>query len=139
MGGGYGSAPGHGVPGGSYSQRYNQYTNSYGYQHRQLNEKKGKSGKGGILAAGAGGLAVSVLAMIPTKNAKYGGRPMGSPPGAGHGSVSTSDKEDLLEAREDYENTSANDKESAWDEYEEQYEETYGLGLLTLEKMKKVG
>ncbi|KAL8976900.1 MAG: hypothetical protein Q9205_007193 [Flavoplaca limonia] len=61
MGDGYGSAPGHGLPGGLYSQRYNQYTDSYGNQHRELHEKKWKSGKGGILAAGAGGLAVSVL------------------------------------------------------------------------------
>ena len=63
MGGGYGSASGHGVPGGSYSQRYNQYTDSRGSQYRELHEEKGKGGKGGILvlAAGAGGLAVSVL------------------------------------------------------------------------------
>ena len=61
MGGGYGFAPGHGVPGGSYSQQYNQYTDSHGNQHRELHEKKEKSGKGGMLAAGAGGLAVGAV------------------------------------------------------------------------------
>ncbi|KAL8974849.1 MAG: hypothetical protein Q9197_000928 [Variospora fuerteventurae] len=49
------------------------------------------------------------------------------PPGSAHGSVSSSDKEDLAEAREDYENASdASDREEAREEYEEQYEETYG-------------
>ena len=46
-------------------------------------------------------------------------------PGSDHGSVSSSDKEDLEEAREDYENASASDKEEAREDYEEQYEETY--------------
>ncbi|KAL8878300.1 MAG: hypothetical protein Q9192_008482, partial [Flavoplaca navasiana] len=53
------------------------------------------------------------------------GPPMAPPPGADHGSVSSSDKEDLQEAREDYDNASASGEESARDEYEEQYEETY--------------
>ena len=53
------------------------------------------------------------------------GPPMAPPLDADHGSVSSSDKEELQEAREDYENASASDKESARDEYEEQYEETY--------------
>ncbi|KAL8923100.1 MAG: hypothetical protein Q9208_004784 [Pyrenodesmia sp. 3 TL-2023] len=49
------------------------------------------------------------------------------PPGSDHSSVSSSDKEDLAEAREDYENASdASDREEAREEYEEQYEETYG-------------
>lgn len=60
----------------------------------------------------------------------YGGQPQyyqeGPPPPAGdHSSVSSSDKEDLAEAREEYENASASDKEEAREEYEEQYEETY--------------
>ncbi|KAL9636779.1 MAG: hypothetical protein Q9204_002120 [Flavoplaca sp. TL-2023a] len=121
MGGGDGSVPGHGVPGGSYSQQYNQYNDSHGNQHRALHEKKGEE-----------------WAMILTKNAPLnndrllskrrndyqdGGRPMAPPPGADHDSLSISDKEDMQEAREDYENASASDKESARDEYEEQYED----------------
>ncbi|KAL8839526.1 MAG: hypothetical protein Q9176_004387 [Flavoplaca citrina] len=151
MGSGYGSAPGHGVPGGSYSQQYNQCTDSHSNQHRELREKKGKSGKGGILAAGTGGLAVSVLLVArwspmlwgddsdeerkmyaaeqqpafvqETNDYQYGGPPMVPPPGADHGSVSSSDKEDLQKASEDHENASASDEESARDEYEEQYED----------------
>ena len=61
MGGGYGTAPGHGAPGGSYSQQYQQYTDNHGNQHREIHEKKEKSGKGGMLAAGAGGLAVGAV------------------------------------------------------------------------------
>ena len=52
--------------------------------------------------------------------------PMEPHPGSSRGSVSSSDKEDLEEAREDYENASGSDKEEAREEYEEQYEETYG-------------
>ncbi|KAL9629458.1 MAG: hypothetical protein Q9164_006871 [Protoblastenia rupestris] len=152
MGGGYGTAPGYGAPGGSYSQQYQQYTDSHGNQHRELHEKKQKSGKGGMLAAGAGGLAVGAVggAMVghamgddsDEERKAYGtqqqptyvqetnyyqdsGPPMAPPLDADHGSVSSSDKEELQEAREDYENASASDKESARDEYEEQYEETY--------------
>ena len=52
---------------------------------------------------------------------------MAPPPASDHGSVSSSDKEDLAEAREEYENASdASDREEAREEYEEQYEETYG-------------
>ncbi|MCJ1265718.1 hypothetical protein MMC22_005598 [Lobaria immixta] len=40
-------------------------------------------------------------------------------------SVSSSDKEDVQEAREEYENASASDKEEAREEYEEEYAETY--------------
>ncbi|KAL8870017.1 MAG: hypothetical protein Q9174_003836 [Haloplaca sp. 1 TL-2023] len=48
------------------------------------------------------------------------------PPPADHSSVSSSDKEDLEEAREDYENASdASDREEAKEEYEEAYDEAY--------------
>lgn len=40
-------------------------------------------------------------------------------------SVSSSDKEDVQEAREEYENASASDKEEAREEYEEEYAEVY--------------
>ncbi len=43
---------------------------------------------------------------------------------SGH-SVSSSDKEDVQEARVEYENASASDKEEALEEYQEKYEETY--------------
>lgn len=39
--------------------------------------------------------------------------------------MSSSDKEDVQEAREEYENASASDKEEAREEYVEEYEETY--------------
>lgn len=44
---------------------------------------------------------------------------------SGH-SVSSSDKESVQEAREEYENADASDKEEALEEYKEEYEETYG-------------
>lgn len=40
-------------------------------------------------------------------------------------SVSSSDKEDVQEAREEYEDASASDKEEALENYEEEYKETY--------------
>lgn len=65
----------------------------------------------------------------------YGtGAPYGSeagPPGVlpdetrSGSSVSSSDKEDVQEAREEYENASASDKEEAREDYEEEYRETY--------------
>lgn len=45
---------------------------------------------------------------------------------ASGGSVSSSDRESVQKAREEYENASASDKEEAREEYEEEYEETYG-------------
>ncbi|KAL8753777.1 MAG: hypothetical protein Q9199_004799 [Rusavskia elegans] len=52
--------------------------------------------------------------------------PLEAPPPGDHSSVSSSDKEDLAEAREDYENASdASDREEAREEYEEAYEEAY--------------
>ena len=54
----------YGAPGGSggyYSQQYNQYTDSHGGKHKEVYEKKEKSGKGGVMAGAAGGLAVGAV------------------------------------------------------------------------------
>ncbi|KAL9027709.1 MAG: hypothetical protein Q9196_003804 [Gyalolechia fulgens] len=162
-----------GAPGSGYDSRGGQYGPSAGYYSqetkqvvedphggglKEVTEKKEKSGKGGMLVAGAGGLAVGAVggAMIehamdddssdeehnpqpyqqqPTyvqqttyyqEPAPPGSQPLEAPPPGDHGSVSSSDKEDLAEAREDYENASdASDREEAREEYNEAYEEAY--------------
>lgn len=57
----------------------------------------------------------------------YGHSPAALPDetASGH-SVSSSDKESVQEAREEYENADASDKEEALEEYKEEYEEAYG-------------
>ncbi|KAL8901059.1 MAG: hypothetical protein Q9207_005395 [Kuettlingeria erythrocarpa] len=159
---GYGSQGAYGSSGAYYGQETKHtIVDSHGAGQEQTYEtKEKKSGKGGMLAAGAGGLAAGAVggALIghamgddssddenhqsyqqqPTyvqQTTYYQGPDPSAPPpleappppSSDHGSVSSSDKEDLAEAREDYENASdASDREEAREEYEEQYEETYG-------------
>ncbi|KAL8950013.1 MAG: hypothetical protein Q9222_003922 [Ikaeria aurantiellina] len=123
----------------------------HGGSEKEKKEKKGD--KGNMLAAGAGGLAVGALggaavghamgddssddghayqqqpAYVQQPAPGYqdpAAAPLEAPP-PDSGSASSSDVEDLAEAREDYANASdASDREEAREEYEEQYEETYG-------------
>ncbi|KAL8768740.1 MAG: hypothetical protein Q9209_005158 [Squamulea sp. 1 TL-2023] len=146
----------HGAPGGVYSHETKHVVeDTHGGGHKETVEKKEKkSGKGGMLAAGAGGLAVGAVggAMVGhamgedssdeehhdsyQQQPSYGQQPvyyqepapppLEPPPPDDHSSVSSSDKEDLAEAREDYENAShASDRQEAREEYEEAYEEAY--------------
>ncbi|KAL8940794.1 MAG: hypothetical protein Q9216_002620 [Gyalolechia sp. 2 TL-2023] len=171
------SGPPMGAPGFGHENHGSQYGPSTGYysqetKHvvndphtgglKEVTEKKEKkekkSDKGGMLAAGAGGLAVGAVggAMIghamgddssddehhgqsyqqqPSyaqqttyyqEPAPPGPPPLEPPPPGDNESVSSSDKEDLAEAREDYENASdASDREEAREDYEEAYEEAY--------------
>ncbi|KAI4217888.1 MAG: hypothetical protein LQ349_008969 [Xanthoria aureola] len=150
------------APGGYYSQETKQVVpNADGSGYKATVEKKEKKdGKGGMLAAGAGGLAVGAVggAMIghamgddsdeehrnysqqpsygqqpgyaqqpqPGYYQETGPPPLEAPPPGDHSSVSSSDREDLAEARKDYENASdASDREEAREDYEEAYEEAY--------------
>lgn len=57
----------------------------------------------------------------------YGHSPAALPDEIASGnSVSSSEKESVQEAREEYENADASDKEEALEEYKEEYEEAYG-------------
>ncbi|KAL8807172.1 MAG: hypothetical protein Q9182_000854 [Xanthomendoza sp. 2 TL-2023] len=105
-----------------------------------------KDGKGNMLAAGAGGLAVGAVggamighAMDDSSDEEHHPRTTyiqqqqqqptyyQPPPVADHNSISSSDRESLAEAREKYENASdASDREEAREEYREEYEEAYG-------------
>ncbi|KAI4191158.1 MAG: hypothetical protein L6R41_000295 [Letrouitia leprolyta] len=149
----------HGQPSGYYSQETTHtFQDSHGGVKEVTEKKEKKSGKGGMLAAGAGGLAVgavggAVLAHEMGEDssddehhgehyqqqpayvqqttyyqepAPSGPPPLEPPPPGDHSSVSSSDKEDLAEAREEYENASdASDREEAREDYNEAYEEAY--------------
>ncbi|KAL8908265.1 MAG: hypothetical protein Q9171_005519 [Xanthocarpia ochracea] len=156
---GYDSCGQHGAPGGYYSQETKHIVeDAHGGGHSEKIEKKEKkSGNSGMLAAGAGGLAVGAVggAMVGHAMAddsdeeghhgayqqqqSYGQQPgyyqepappgpppLEPPPPGDQDSVSSSDQEDLAEARDEYENASnASDREEAREEYEEAYEEAY--------------
>lgn len=148
-----------GQPTGYYSQETTQtFQDPHGGGMKEVTQKtEKKSGKGGMLAAGAGGLAVGAVggavlahemgedssddehhgqayqqqqpAYVQQQQNYYqepGPPPLEAPPPGDHSSVSSSDKEDLAEAREDYENASdASDREEAREDYNEAYEEAY--------------
>ncbi|KAI4212991.1 MAG: hypothetical protein LQ351_004335 [Letrouitia transgressa] len=145
--GGYGGP----APGYMAHSQYNEYTDDRGEVHKEYHsEEKKKSGHGGMLAAGAGGLAVGAIggALVadalddsdeehhhevyaaPPPQPGYEGYsepPLEAPPPGEAGSISSSDKEDLEEAREEYrEASSESDREEAREDYEEAYDEAYG-------------
>ncbi|KAL9038438.1 MAG: hypothetical protein Q9214_005281, partial [Letrouitia sp. 1 TL-2023] len=144
--GGYGGP----APGYMAQSQYNEYTDDHGEVHKEYHqEEKKKSGHGGMLAAGAGGLAVGAIggALVadalddsddehhhevypaPPPQPGYEGYsepPLEAPPPGEAGSISSSDKEDLEEAREEYrEASSESDREEAREDYEEAYDEAY--------------
>ncbi|KAL9032103.1 MAG: hypothetical protein Q9180_006699, partial [Flavoplaca navasiana] len=120
-----------GAAGGYYSQETKHIVqDTHDGGHKDIVEKKEKkekkSGKGGMLAAGAGGLAAGAVGGAMIGHTMEPPPPELEPPPDDHSSVSSSDKEDLEEAREAYENASdASDREEAKEEYEEAYDEAY--------------